>query len=692
MATEAEVRAAINFKKINGTWGINISRKDFSSCGIDIKITRQDSFGHCRDIVYKNIKFDQDSSGRWGIANYKADQLRPLSAHDNVIDLRGKVINDNPNDYGKALVNYAINSGAVSMSTNFNSGQFPDGEEQDDIKLNNSTTFHRFSTLEGETKQGGTLNYQSNPTQDGRKAPSPESNNDGSSFPKTLRFYDQDGNDVNAKLILDSPSIAIKNTPSATRVTIATKNGNLKGKDISNNGEVYISRTLDPNKKKFYTIIHEGNNVNPKKISTNRSGGAFYENKDALEIEDSCTGDDKKNTIIEIDCIHTIKLTGPAEDEDPIEPTPDPTTPPTVTVVETGGPCPTNPPWSNGWPGSYKPDCTPGPTSDNSEESIGGLILTKNPGNKKNVSLTFGDLVGASNRLRQELGLFDFAESRSLKNKLITIKIDWSRAADWAQNFQITASCSDIKQGSSLNPDGGAPYSRPTRSYPTGFNSDGTQTFYVYNIDGSSTVNFNFSSTPVAAPTRTRYTGQTTTTTESTSGDPPVTTVTHTTTCIPPGGITESYSPWPPCPEEAFVTKSGGERAKAVYSDGAPDGANDQFITVTLVAIRESVVEGPSNPSIGIGEELIKKIWLTSGSAASANNFNGVNGLSLADYHEHDALVRFRNPATSTSLTSLPTGGTGISEFIGHSGAKLPGNIDTAISNASSLPVNLSQP
>ena len=167
---------------------------------------------------------------------------------------------------------------------------------------------------------------------------------------------------------------------------------------------------------------------------------------------------------------------------------------------------------------------------------------------------------------------------------------------------------------------------------------------------------------------------------------------TVTKTCIPPGGIYEQYEPWPPCPEEVVVTKSGGTTATAVYSDGAPDGANDQFITITLLAVRESVLDIPTN-SIGMVEELLRNVWVADSNPgdATADNLGAVDGRSLADYHEHPDKTRFRNPIARTSATSLSAGGTGMGELKGHSGAMYPGTIDSAVTAAgSSLPINLS--
>jgi len=705
MATEAEIIAGINFKKIGGFWGIKIDTMGFAHCKIDIKITRQDDNGYCVSRVRENLRFGQDLSGRWGVYNAFANDLEPYSSHENKVLLVGEC-DDNPDKNGIALLTWGINTGLTNLSSNFANDQLPKGYEDDDIKLDNSTVFYRFSKLKGRTDGGNDIDYQSNPTADGRDAPEVSSNNSSDSFPKTLTFFDNQGDDPNATLKLVDPDLSIPLQPSATRVEILTRSGELKGKDISNNSTEYIIRTLTPSTKTFHTVIHigRGGEGSAEKISEDRDGNPFWQNKNALHIDDGCEGDGKLNTIIEIANIYNISFgdgpppPDPPDDEPEPEPVPPPEDPvadppPTIDTVYSGGPCPTNPPWSNGWPGNYVPNCAPIPSNDTSEESKGGLILTKSPGNPKKLRLNFGELVGAGNPIRSKLGLFDFPESRALTNKLITIRVDWSRDAVYSQNFAISGKYSDIKQGNDVN-NSGSPFSRPTLTYNTGVDANGSETFTVYNIDGGSTLEFTFDSTPNdPAPTRTVYTGETVETTQSApSGDPPVITETVTTTCIPPGGILETFSPWPPCPEEVYVTKSGGTTATAAYSDGATDGANDQFITITLLAIRESVLDSPtpSNREIGIQEELVPKIWLNSTTPASASNLNGVNGLSLADYHEHSDLIRFRNPSNSTSLTNLPAGGTAIGEFVGYSGAKKPGTMDSLISGAS-LPINISK-
>lgn len=680
MTRQNEIAAGIKFAKVSGQWGIKITDTDFSSCSIDIKITRADGHSYCRDRIYENIRFAQDLQGRWGVANYFASKLERRSEHQHKIELKG-TNEDSATSDGVALKSWAINAGNVNISSSFSNSQLDGGgSEADDLKFNNQEVFHRFSTLEGIKQGGGVLDYQSNATADGRKAPEVSSSNNTATFPKTLKFYDADGNDVNAKLILDHPNFSIKKTPSLETFLMVSTDGTYKSKTIRNDKSTIVSKNLVPGLKTFYAIQFEGNYGGPSKVDNS-----------TLTMGDSCEGDGITNTTITIDCVYNIVLSGPPDTGDPPEPAPDPILPPTVTTVTAGASsCPLDPDWSNGWAGSFRPTCASPPSVNRTEESRGGLILNVNPGDPKRFSLSFSGLVGAGNPIRQQLGLYDSVGDRSLANKLITIRVDWNRQAAWAQNFSISGSCSDSKNGGSTSSSGSS-YSTSI-NYPTGAGANGSREFVLYNIDGSSTIEFACSSTPNAPPDRTRFTGEIETVTLSgPTGDPPVITRTVTKTCVPPGGIYEQYNPWPPCPEEVFVTKSGGTTATAVYSDGAPDGANDQFITITLLAIRESVLDINTN-SIGIKEELLRNVWVADSNPgdATADNLGGVDGQSLADYHEHPDKIRFRNPTARTSATSLSTGGTGISELKGHSGAIYPGTIDTAVANASSLPINLS--
>ena len=308
-------------------------------------------------------------------------------------------------------------------------------------------------------------------------------------------------------------------------------------------------------------------------------------------------------------------------------------------------------PWT---PSNYNPDraCTDTPSTDNGGNK--DLILTKT-----------GDHT-------VELDL------RHFQGKLVTVDVSWSRDAAWENDFSFeVAKCSDIKEGSSLR--SFTPYTSQTISKD---NPAGPLNWRIYNIDGGSKVKFTSTSTPDAAPTRPILEYQVSdpvVVTDPTTGQ---VTTTYTQSCVQIG--TDTASPWPPCAEEVSVTKTGYNEVKYVYSDGAPDGANDQFITITLKATRSVL---PSNRKISMDLGLQKHIWLTS---TTADDGNGEPGHSLYDYHNHSDLVRFRNPSTGSSKTNLKTGGTQFSELVGYAGAKTPSEVDAAISSAGSGVANLS--
>lgn len=323
-------------------------------------------------------------------------------------------------------------------------------------------------------------------------------------------------------------------------------------------------------------------------------------------------------------------------------------------VTEYTGPsaCDEFGPWT---PSNYNPDraCADAPSTDNGGNK--DLILTKT-----------GDHT-------VELDL------RHFQGKLVTVDVSWSRDAAWENDFSFeVAKCSDIKEGSSLR--SFTPYTSQTISKD---NPAGPLNWRIYNIDGGSKVKFTSTSTPPAAPTRPILEYQVSdpvVVTDETTG---LVTTTYTQSCVQIG--TDTASPWPPCGEgEVYVTKTGYNEVKYVYSDGAPDGANDQFITITLKATRSVL---PSNRKISMDLGLQKHIWLTS---TTADDGNGEPGHSLYDYHNHSDLVRFRNPSTGSSKTNLKTGGTQFSELVGYAGAKTPSEVDAAISSAGSGVANLS--
>ena len=318
--------------------------------------------------------------------------------------------------------------------------------------------------------------------------------------------------------------------------------------------------------------------------------------------------------------------------------TPDP-------VTEYTGPdgCDEFGPWT---PSSYNPNaaCADTPNTDNGGDK--DLILKKT-----------GDHT-------VELDLKHF------KGKLVTVDVSWSKQATWENDFSFVVDrCSDIKEGSSLR--SFTPYTSQTISKD---NPAGPLNWRIYNIDGGSKVKFTSTSTPGAAPTRPILEHQTSDPVVTTDEATGLVTTTFTRSCVQIG--TDTASPWPPCPEEVYVTKTGYNEVKYVYSDGAKDGANDQFITVTLKATRSVL---PSNRKISMDLGLQKHIWLAS---TTADDGNGEPGHSLYDYHNHSDLVRFRNPSTGSSKTNLKTRGTQFSELVGYAGAKPPSEVDAAISSA----------
>ena len=326
-------------------------------------------------------------------------------------------------------------------------------------------------------------------------------------------------------------------------------------------------------------------------------------------------------------------------------------TPTPVTVYDGPDRCDTYGPWT---PANYNPNagCADSPSKDDGGDK--DLILNKT-----------GDHT-------VELDLKHF------QGKLVTVDVSWSRQAAWENDFSFRVpKCSDIKEGGSLV--SFTPYSSKTI---TKDNPAGPLNWRVYNIDGGSKIYFTSTSVPNAAPTRPIFEHQVSDpviVTDPTTGQ---VTTTYTQSCVQIG--TETVLDWPPCPEEVYITKTGYNTVQYVYSDGAKDGANDQYITVTLKATRDVL---PSNRSISMDLGLQKHIWLDS---TTNDDGNGEQGHSLYDYHYHSDLVRFRNPATGSSKTNLKSGGTQFSELVGHAGAKKPGEIDTAISAASGGVANLS--
>ena len=695
--TKDEVKKRIKLKQIAGQWGIDLP-SGFVSAEVELKITRQDSYTKCKEAIEDSVRFATNSNGELGIRIEKAGDMDP--DHDNKIHLK-TVFDDKYTEYGVALVDFDIGN----VSTNYNEGDAPNRTETDTLSVNRNDTFYKFDTLEGRTNGGNKIDYQdylkngSTHAWDNRKVPEISDND------QRLDFHDADGSDNNAEMSITNRAVEFNKKPSLTKIKVQKGSGTYGDKDVNDNDTIFITRTVQPGKRTFYGIKFEGKATEIKLTSTDRDGNNFYQDNKAILLKDNCNDDktgggDRKNTLVEIKSVKRIVLTGPPPDDEDPEPTTEPgTSDPTVVTVPGTDNCDYahNTNWSNGWAPTYIPTCSPAPVTVTNPGGV--MSLDRDPGNKRKVSLTFTDIPeGATGRaLRQKLNLPDTPSARSMKNKLITIKVTYEKKAGWANSLAMTASCSDIK-----NPSGGAlggtPYSRPSasESYGAGAANVSDREWYFYNIDGSSTVDFVFSSSPDPEPTRCIHTHSVKTVTGpviTTDSEGNVTeTYTESISCEPNPCITEYYSDfhqWPPCPEEVYVTSTGGTTASAVYSDGHEDGANDQYIDIELIAIRETAT-GLDGDGVGVIDELEKFVWVTSSTADNADNLGSVDGRSLIDYDEHSDKIRFRNPTTRTSATGLATDGTSITELKDHSGAYLPGTIDTKINAASSLPINLS--
>lgn len=237
---------------------------------------------------------------------------------------------------------------------------------------------------------------------------------------------------------------------------------------------------------------------------------------------------------------------------------------------------------------------------------------------------------------------------RNYANKLVSLKITHSSSASWTQGFGFSIpTCSDI------SPDtGGAPYSKGNY-----FNSNisGTNTFYVYNVDGGD-YNYKFtnSSIPGPAPTRQLFTRQSTT-----SCDAQANCVT-TYFCAPAG--LETFSPWPYCPTGVAVSKNGGDRVQWQYEDGSGGNYDDQYVTVEVIGTRNTI----SDTGAICTSALKGNVWVPDSTQP------GAVGNCVGDYRDHGNKIRFRIPSLKLSKTSLPDP-VCYSAFRGISGAIPPG-------------------
>ena len=282
-------------------------------------------------------------------------------------------------------------------------------------------------------------------------------------------------------------------------------------------------------------------------------------------------------------------------------PPPPGTTPPeaTNTIIDNTGGCPPGP-WSEPVP----PSCGSPPTGLSSND---GLQVTK------------------TGQSQITLNLKNYA------NKLVSLKITHQVDADWTQGFNFSIpNCSDISPNT-----GGAPYAKNGYSNS---NITGTNTFYVYNIDGGDyNYVFNHSSVSGPAPWRQLFTQA-----SSTSCDAEGNCVT-TYYCVEAG--IENFSPWPYCPVGVAISKNGGNKVQWQYEDGGGGSYDDQYVTVEVISVRSAI---GSTGSI-CTSALKNSVWLNDSADPAAN------GNCISDYKDHSQKVRFRIPSLKSSKLTFPT-------------------------------------
>ena len=219
---------------------------------------------------------------------------------------------------------------------------------------------------------------------------------------------------------------------------------------------------------------------------------------------------------------------------------------------------------------------------------------------------------------------------RNYANKLVSLKITHSVDAAWTQSFGFSIpTCSD------MSPDpGGAPYAK--NSYSNS-NISGTNTFYVYNVDGGNyNYKFTHSSIPGPAPTRQLFAKQCDTTCDEEGN---CTTVCY---CVPAG--IETFSPWPYCPTGVAVSKNGGDRVQWQYEDGGGGNYDDQYVTIEVIGVRNAM----DNTGAICTSALKGNVWIPDSTQV------GAVGNCIGDYRDHGSKIRFRIPSLQASKTSLP--------------------------------------
>ncbi len=321
-----------------------------------------------------------------------------------------------------------------------------------------------------------------------------------------------------------------------------------------------------------------------------------------------------KNVVI------TMK-TSDAERYTTAEVPPPPTETPTDTTTLVGpSSCPAPTPWE-----SLLPTCGSPPSGLSSSD---GVQISKTGQNQITLNL------------------------KNYPNQLVSLKITHSTSADWTQSFGFNIpNCSDISPNT-----GGSPYSKSAYSNS---NISGTNTFYVYNIDGGDyNYVFNHDSVPGPRPTRINY-NLVCTTSSSTNESGGTDTVT-TCVCNP---FTETWGgAWPYCPTGVAVSKNGGSKVQWQYEDGGGGNYDDQYVTVEVISVRNAI----GNTGAICTSSLKNNVWISDSTQA------GAVGNCIGDYRDHSDKIRFRIPSLKISKTSLPDP-VCYSAFRGISGAAAPG-------------------
>jgi hypothetical protein len=293
-----------------------------------------------------------------------------------------------------------------------------------------------------------------------------------------------------------------------------------------------------------------------------------------------------------------------------------------ITNIDNGPiPCPPGP-----WSQTVPPSCG---TPPNGTNSSGGLQITKTGQNQITLNLA------------------------NYANKLVTLKITHQTSASWTQSFSFNVpNCSDISPNT-----GGTPYSKSGYSNS---NISGTNTFYVYNIDGGNyNYVFNHGSVPGPAPQRQLFTVQSSLSCTEPDEDGNQT-CTRTYFCVPAG--IEYFSPWPYCATGVAISKNGGDKVQWQYEDGGGGNYDDQYVTVEVISVRNAIsATGPVCTSA-----LKANVWVPDSTQV------GAAGNCIGDYRDHSDKIRFRIPSLKSSKTSLPDP-VCYSNFRGIAGAVAPG-------------------